>query len=173
MTADFNRDGRIDQSDRAGLLSALGLQINRAPSLTLPTVPLQARVNLPLLIDGRQFAVDVENDPVGLRGVNVSQGNLRYLGDSLWALDVGVGYTGSASISLIAGDGLLETPQGSISVQVSAAGLQSIDFESNTISLKWVDNNAFALWDNRLPAKRTHWILAKFSIQSLPVRLWM
>ncbi len=157
--SDVNRDGRIDGADSQLLDGGLavydvdgdgvtnsvdqqilganfGFRANRAPVFddVLPTQ--STHVDLPLSIDLDQHAADPDGDAIFFHITDVSNGTavLDATGTSIVFTPVS-GYDGPASVRLVADDGSNRSATATFSVNVSAAPLESLDFQQRRVRL--------------------------------------
>jgi VCBS repeat-containing protein len=133
-SADFDLDGDVDASDSQLLYANLGYVPNQAP--TAGTTTLKTHVDLEIERSVAALLADPENDRISLRIAGATHGIARITGDGR-TLDFRpeTGFTGAATVTLIADDGYTSSGPATITINISNAKLVSIDFDQRGLKL--------------------------------------
>ena len=132
--ADGNLDGVIDATDVQLVGSNLGFMANRPP-LAQPGEVL-THVDLPLPVDLTGQAHDREGDSVFFRVVGAEHGTATLNPDGLTVTFIPeAGYSGQSGFQFLADDGYGQSPVTTITVDVSAAPLVNLDFQTRNFRL--------------------------------------
>ncbi|TAK53398.1 MAG: hypothetical protein EPO25_10765, partial [Gammaproteobacteria bacterium] len=136
--ADFDDDGQLTASDTQLLFAMLGYSANQAPAIT--SAGRRTYVDLERSWDLSSLISDPENDPlvVGIGGA--THGSARIGGDgcTLYFMPE-AGYVGTATVTLYADDGYTRSAPVALTIDVSDARLQSIDFDLRAPQLRLGD----------------------------------
>ena len=126
---DFNRDRRIDSTDRQLLFQNIGFATNRAPTVSAAT--FMTHTDLQVVIPISQLLSDPESDAVFARITNVTHGTARLSGNGLSVIFTpDATFSGQASFSLVADDGVSTSAAVMETVNVSAAKLVAMDLRA-------------------------------------------
>ncbi len=133
--ADANQDGVINATDMQLLSSDLGFQENLPPVSTAGQAT--THIDLAVTVDLATLATDPEGNPIYFRVLNPEDGTATLSPDGHTVTFVPApGYTGPASFQYVADDGYGTSATATVSINVSAAPLVSLDFEDRAPSLQ-------------------------------------
>jgi len=125
--ADINGDGVVDATDRQILYANYGWRANSAPRIG-PVGEAKTHTDLPARIALDDLAADVEGDAVFWRITGVTGGTARLAADGKTLIFTPTpGFSGKASVTLMADDGFSSSAPITLTINVSDAKLTLID----------------------------------------------
>ncbi len=131
VAADANRDGTIDAADVQLVAANYGFQVTQPPTAQNGTVLTHA--GLPVQFDLAPLASDPQGEPVYFHLLGADNGTATLNPDGHTVTFVpAAGFTGTADFEFTADDGLEVSPTATVTVNVSAAPLVSLDFQQRT-----------------------------------------
>jgi len=144
--ADLDGSGVVDQGDVLLLMWNYGFTANRAPHLQTPQPTASTHVDLSLGVSVASSAIDPDGDAIAYRVVGATHGEavLDPSGTTVTFYPE-VGYTGPASIQIIADDGFHPADVATISVTVSMAPLVRLWLEDSPLRLSLGESRSIAI----------------------------
>jgi VCBS repeat-containing protein/YD repeat-containing protein len=133
--ADFTLDGVVNASDSQLLYANLGYVPNQAP--TAGTTTFKTHVDLTVDKPVGSLLADPEGDRLSLRVTGSTHGVARITGDGrTLSFSPAAGYTGAATVTLVADDGYAASAPTTLTINISDAQLVRLDFVLRELKLR-------------------------------------
>ncbi len=134
LAADFDGNGFVEERDRQILIANFGFLANRAPVPAADSPAWLTHEDLAVVIPLDQAFTDPNGDRMFFQITEMTHGTARLTHDGRSALFTPLpGYTGPATLSVMADDGVLASPATTLEIHVSDAPLVELQIEQRQL----------------------------------------
>ncbi|MCU0915393.1 MAG: tandem-95 repeat protein [Planctomycetes bacterium] len=134
---DIDGDAVVNDTDVQILIANYGFVRNGGPELLAQSQPLLTHVDLRTTLALNTLASDPDGDAVFFRIIGATHGTAALSADGMSLVFMpDAGYTGPATVQVVADDGFNSSPTGQVQINVSSAPLLSLDFQRRRLLLE-------------------------------------